>query len=72
MIIPYLCDITNDHKAPMKLKAPSGKIIDDDSFGEWEIQLTMQINFISSLDARKIRIMDAKSDNIEIMMGSET
>ena len=52
MIIPYLCDITKDHKAPMKLKAPSGKIIDDDSFGEWEIQLTMQINFISSLDAR--------------------
>ena len=32
----------------------------------------MQINFFSSLDAREIRIMESKSDNIEIMMGSET
>ena len=32
----------------------------------------MQINFISSLDTGEIRTMDSKSDNIEIMMGSET
>ena len=32
----------------------------------------MQTNFISSLGAGEIRIMDSKSDNIEIMMGSET
>ena len=31
----------------------------------------MQINFISSLDTGEIRKMDSKSDNIEIMMGSE-
>ena len=32
----------------------------------------MQINFISSKDAREARNMHTKSDNIEIMMGSET
>ena len=32
----------------------------------------MQTNFISSLGAGEIRTMDSKSDNIEIMMGSET
>ena len=33
MTIRYLRDMTNDHKTPMKLKAPSGETIDDDSFG---------------------------------------
>ena len=32
----------------------------------------MQINFISSKDSEEIRTMSTKSDNIEIMMGSET
>ena len=32
----------------------------------------MQINFISSKDSRETRNMHTKSDNIEIMMGSET
>ena len=40
--------------------------------GEWKIQLTMQITFISSLDTGEFRIMDSKSDNVEIMMGSKT
>ena len=62
----------NNHKAPIKLKAPSGEIIDDDTFGEWKIQLAMKINFISSLDTEEIRTMDWKSKNIEIMMGNET
>ena len=34
----------NNHKAPIKLKAPSGEIIDDDTFGEWKIHSTMKIN----------------------------
>ena len=37
-----------------------------------EIQLTMQINFVSFLDPEEIRTMDSKSKNIEILMGSET
>ena len=40
--------------------------------GEWKIQLTMQITFISSLDKGKFRIVNSKSDNVEIMMGIET
>ena len=32
----------------------------------------MQINFISSLDTDEFRTMHTKSDNIEILMGSET
>ena len=41
--------------------------------GGWKIQLTAAINFLSSkLDSDETRIMHAKSDNIEIMMGSET
>ena len=71
IIRPYLRDMINNYKAPMKFKTPSREIIDGDSFGEWKIQLTMQINFISSLDTGEIRKMDSKSDNIEIMMGSE-
>ena len=37
-----------------------------------EIQLTIAINFISSKDSHEICIMHSKSDNIEIMMDSET
>ena len=62
MIRPYLRDMINNYEAPNKLKAPSGEIIDDDSFGEWKIQLTMEINFISPLDTGEIRTMDSKSD----------
>ena len=40
--------MVNNHKAP--LKGSLGKITDDDLYGEWKIQLTKQINFISSLD----------------------
>ena len=31
-----------------------------------------KINFVSSLDPGEILTMDSKSDNIEIMIGSET
>ena len=39
--------------------------------GEWKINLTMVIDFFSSIDSEKIRTMHSKSDKIEIMMGSE-
>ena len=60
----------NNHKAP--IKDSNGIIIEDDLFGEWKIQLTMQITFISSLDTGEICTMDSKSDNVEITMGNET
>ena len=41
-------------------------------YGEWKIQLTMSINFISSKDSDETRNIHTKIDNIEIIMGSET
>ena len=41
--------------------------------GEWKIQLTAEINFISlKPDSNETRIMHTKSDNEEIMIGSDT
>ena len=57
MIRPYLVDMINDHK----------------NQSEWKIQLTVAINFISSKpDSDETRIMHTKSNNIEIMIGSDT
>ena len=56
IIRSYLSDLINDHKTQ----------------NEWKIELTMQINFISSKDSDETRTMDTKSDNIEIMMGNQT
>ena len=57
MIRPYLVDMINEHKTQ----------------SEWKIQLTAAINFISSKpDADETRIMHAKSDTAEIMIGSKT
>ena len=56
MIRPYFIDIIIDYKTQ----------------GEWEIQLTTSITFISSNDSDETRNLRTKSDNIEIMMGDET
>ena len=39
--------------------------------GEWKIQLSMQISFISPIN-EETDIMHSKSDNIEIMRGRDT
>ena len=39
--------------------------------GEWKIQLSMQVSFISPVN-EETDIMDSKSDNVEIMMGRST
>ena len=57
LIEPYLADMINDYK----------------SKGEWKIQLTAEINFISlKPDSDETRIMHTKSYNTEIMIGSDT
>ena len=53
MIEPYLRELINDYK----------------SKGEWKIQLTTQINFISS---RPYTFLHTRSDNEEFMNGSDT
>ena len=43
------------------------------SKGEWKIQLTAEINFTSlKPDSDETRVMHTKSDNTEIMIGSDT
>ena len=57
LIEPYLADMINDYK----------------SKGEWKIQLIAEINFTSlKPDSDETRIMHMKSDNTEIMTGSDT
>ena len=70
MIRPYLRDMINNHKTLSK--GSLGKIFDNNLHGEWKIQLTMQINFVSSLDPGEICTMDSKSKNINILMNIET
>ena len=74
VIRPYLSDVINNHKTQGKLRIHSGNtIIEHKTQGEWKTLLTMAINFISSKeDSNETRTMHAESDNIEIMMGSET
>ena len=53
----YSADMINDYK----------------SKGEWKIQLTAEINFISlKPGSNETRIMHTESDNEEIMIGSDT
>ena len=43
------------------------------TLGEWKIQLSMKINFVSSKNySNETRTMSNWSNNIEIIMGSET
>ena len=74
MIRPYLHDMINDHKTPMRSRVHSrDKEIDyRTQFGGWKIQLTIQINFISSKDSAETCTMYTKSDNVEIMLVSKT
>ena len=74
MIRLYLSNIINYHKTQGEWRIHSGNtIIKHKTQSEWKIQLTMAINFISSKpDSDETRTMHTKSDNIEIMMGSET
>ena len=57
LIEPYLRELINDHK----------------SKGEWKIQLTAQINFISLRPvSNETRVMHTRSTNEEFMNGSDT
>ena len=73
MIRPYLSNMINNHKTQGIWKVYSvNKLIDCKTEGEWEIQLSITINFVSSNDSDEIHTMHAKSVNIDILMGSET
>ena len=73
MIRPYLSDVINDHKTHGLVRYHSGnKTWIEETPSKWKIQLTVAINFISSIDSDETRTMHTKSNNVEIMMGSET
>ena len=55
-IKPYLKDMIDDYK----------------SKGEWKIQITMRIIFIYFIDKNETQVMHTKSDNVEIMNGTDT
>ena len=56
MIRPYLSDMIINYKIQ----------------GEWKIKLTISINFISSNGSDETRNLHTKSNDIGIVMGSET
>ena len=57
LIEPYLAGMINDYK----------------SKGEWKVQLTAEINFISlKPGSDETRVMHTKSDNAEIRIGDDT
>ena len=79
VIRPYLGDMINNHKTQGRWKIHSGNTITEHKIqGERNIHLIMAINFISSKDFKdsknsdKTLFLHFRSDNIEIMMGSET
>ena len=73
IIKPYLMDIINQHKTHGLVRYHSGnKSWLEETSSEWEIHLTMAINFISFKDSDETRTMHTKSNNVEIVIGSET
>ena len=73
MITPYLSNIINDHKTRGLVRYRSdNKAWVEETSSEWKIQLTMAINFISSKHSDETRTMHIKSNNVEVMIGSET
>ena len=73
MIKPYLSDKINDNKTSgLERYSSHNKTWVEETPSEWKIQLTMAINFISSKDSDETRTMHTKSNNVEIMVGSET
>ena len=73
MIKPYLSDLINNHKTHGSARYHSGnKSWLEKTSSKWKIHLTMTINFLSSKDSDETRTMHTKSNNVEIMIGSET
>ena len=73
MIKPYLSNIINNHKIRGLVRYHSGKKSWlEETSSERKIQITMAINFISSKDSDETPTMNTESNNVEIMIGSET
>ena len=56
----------------MVIKHSGNKTWVEETSSEWKIQLTKAIKFISCKDSDETRTRHTKTNNAEIMMGSET
>ena len=73
MFKPYLSDLINNHKTHGLVRYHSGnKSWLEETSSDWKIQLAMAINFISSKDSDETRTLHTKSNNVKIMICSET
>ena len=73
MIRPYLNDLINKNKIHCLERYHLGnKSWVEKTSSEWEIRITIAIYFISSKDSDETRTMHTKSNNVEVMVGSET
>ena len=73
MIKPYLSDLINKHKNHGSARYHSGnKSWIEKTSSEWKSQLTIAINFISFKDSDETRTIHTESNNVEVMVGSET
>ena len=61
----------DNHKALIEFKFHNNTIIENYLFGDWKIQLAMQMTYFFFLDTGEIRTTDSKDDNVEIMKGNE-
>ena len=69
MIRPYLRDLINDHKTPMR----TDEVINNESqFAEWKIQLVMLNNCVSSKHFEETPHLYSASKPVEIFMDSNT
>ena len=56
-----------------KIKPYLKDMIDDYKFkGEWKLQITMKITFISFIDKNETQVMHTKSDNVKSINGTDT
>ena len=69
MIRPYLRDLINDHKTPIR----TDEVINNESqFAEWKIQLVMLNNCVSSKHFEETLYLYSASKPVEIFMDSNT
>ena len=74
LIEPYLANMISDYKSKGEWKIQlTAEINLANMISDYKIQLTVEINFTSlKPDSDETRIMHTKSDNTEIMSGSDT
>ena len=69
MIRPYLRDLINDHKTPMRTDEVTNN---ESQFAEWKFELVMLNNCVSSKHFQETPYLYSASKPVEIFMDSNT